>query len=1077
MKYTLFLFVLAGFTATSVNAQRIPLVDSGEVLKRVEQLQDSQKFDLAIKEILSIPKRDTNYVASRSVLAALYMVSEQFDLADATADYVLQHPTEYGAAMWRVKGNICEMKKEYDKGIAMMEAASKKYPFDSELLYLRGTMYHNKHDYKNAVKAYYDVLSIAPRSTATHLNLGNLALYLGDKTHAMLSLGMYMMLRNTNNEKLQLLERVASNQVEWEGNGSDQKINNNAYERLDQILRSSISMDKKFKTEVPINIATVKQFEMLLQQMNTASESVDDPWVKFYGPIYSTIRDKKLIQPFLYHILESSSLEEVKKWSTKHQKELNTYYDALNPVIVQVRETITVPESYNIPSPAHTEYEKNLLEGFGAISNGQRSGRWMWLHRNGEISAVGNYTNGKKSGEWKYYNNEGRPVSAENVDTGETTEFYRDGSQRIHYFLKNEVIEGQIAFYFPCGTMSETRTHKDGKRTGKGKTWYQNGVVRSEFEYVNDKLSNTWTDYDVTGKVIGKAGYKDGMRDGTLERFWPNGKTKDKYVYVADKAEGPAEGYHNNGVLRFKGQYINDEPVGEWIYQNRKGEKYEQRTFDKEGKFDKENIFYAHGKMYAKHTYKNGLLIEVAWYDESGKETKKFGSPDGNFDAKHNFENGQLLSEGKYKNGKKEGKWTTYFIDGILSATYNYVDGEFDGQQVDFFRSGQKYSITEYKNGERDGYQQWFYSNGKVSREGWELKGKSQQQWLSYYADGTVETDGYYRDGEGVDTVYGYAVDGKIWARDFYVSGEKTMESSHDGLRQILYNDEKSDGARSFNYASGSPHTRYTVKCGKVEGVFERLFPNGKVFYQSTYHNDERTGHFTSNDADGAPIAGGDYLGGSRTGLWTRYNKAGKVYRVTRYVDGDADSIDTDYYAFGKPYQMSEMDEGELEGISRFLAPDGTVLTEKKYISDQLATIRSTEKNGQMGPWRQFTSKMSVVAYYPNGVKAYEEEYENGTLSGAKRIYFSSGKLCREYHYVNGNNDGSFVEYYPNGKLCLKGQYRFNLSEGVLEAYDETGALIKTVSYKLDELHGPTVYYSKGVKSMEVEFYNGLPLK
>jgi antitoxin component YwqK of YwqJK toxin-antitoxin module len=109
--------------------------------------------------------------------------------------------------------------------------------------------------------------------------------------------------------------------------------------------------------------------------------------------------------------------------------------------------------------------------------------------------------------------------------------------------------------------------------------------------------------------------------------------------------------------------------------------------------------------------------------------------------------------------------------------------------------------------------------------------------------------------------------------------------------------------------------------------------------------------------------------------------------------------------------------------------------------------------------------------------RAYEENYEAGTLSGPKRIYFPDGKLCREYYYVNGDNEGPFAEYYQNGNLYMKGQYRFDLLDGIVEVYDETGTLIKTISYKLGEAHGPTVYFTKKVKSAEVEFYNGLPLK
>jgi antitoxin component YwqK of YwqJK toxin-antitoxin module len=1072
------LFLLASLLAASlVNAQRIPLINSGEVLKRVTELQDSQKFELAIKQLLAIPKRDTNYMLSQSQLADLYLQNKQFELAEATANSVLKRPSAYGAAMWRVKTNLYDEKKEYDKSIEMVEAGLKEYPFDVELRYLQGIIYHNKHDYKKAAKAYFDVLAIAPRNLGTHLNLGNLALYLGDKTHAMMSFGMYLALKNSNNEKLQLLDNIASGQVDWEGKGAAEKINNNAYERLDQIIRSRIAMDKKFKTVVPIDIAIVRQFELMFKELNTASAGVDDPWMKFYGPIYSGIRDNNMIEPFLYHLLESTPIEVVKKWNSKHEKELKAYFDLVNPLILRVRETVEVPPSIGISSPAHAEYYENKVEGIGGMNNGKRHGAWRWYHTNGALSAEGNYDNGKKTGNWKYYSNENIFITTENHDTGELTEWYPDGTMKVHYFLKDKKVEGEITFYYPCGGLSERRTHKDGKRTGKAQMWYENGVVKSEYEYIDDKLTDAWIDYDERGEITGKVTYKDDLRDGNLERFWPNGKLRDRYAYAAGKAQGSAEGYHDNGVLQFKGQYLNDLAVGEWIYQNRKGEKIEVRNYNNEGKLDMENTFFYHGKVYTKHTFRNDVLIGIVWYDEDGNEAKKFGSPDGTFEGKHNFQNGKLLSEGKYKNGKREGKWTQYFVDGLVSAEYNYVDGEFHGEQTEFFRSGKKNSVSWYKNGARDGYQVVLYQNGQVSREGWQVNDNNQQQWLSYYPDGTIDQDNYYRDGRVVDTVYYYAVDGKLWAYDVYNDGSRTTETAFDPLQVILYDDPKTDGEQLKPYQSGSVHTKYTVKCGKVNGAFARFFPNGKTSYVSHYLNDVRNGSYKAYDFDGTLRTEGDYLSGSRHGVWTRYNRIGKLSEVTKYVNGNEDSLYTDYYPFGKPYKIAEYNEGELDGISRFLAPDGTPVAEKKYLSNQLIEVRTTEKNGQFGPWKPFSPKMNLVGYYPNGTKAYEENYEAGTLSGPKRIYFPNGKLCREYYYVNGTNEGAFADYYLNGGLCMKGQYRSDMLDGVVEVYDETGTLIRTVTYKLGEVHGPTVYYTKKVQSAQVEFYNGLPLK
>ena len=1077
MKYTLLLLPLAVLFTATATAQRIPLINSGQVLARAAVLQDSDKYDLAIKELLAIPKRDTNYVLMQSRLARLYILNDQLDEGFATAEAVLKHPTEFKGTMLRVKASAREKKKEYDQAIAILQSGLTEYPFDVELRYQLATVYHNRHDYKNAIKAYYDVLAIYPFSANTHLNLGNIALWLGDKTHAMMSFGLYVALLNTDNTKLRTLENIATNQVEHEGQGAADRTGPNAYERLDQILRSKIAMDKNFKTEVPIDVATVRQFEMLFKQLNTAPPNAEDPWMKFYGPIYAAIRDQKMIEPFMYHILSSSPIEGVKKWTSKNQKKLDAFFETINPVIKRDRSTLALPASLNMGTTAQAEYSENLLYGLGGMTSGQKDGKWIYLHSNGPPSAAGNYTAGKKVGEWKYYSSNGTLTSTENEDTGEVTGWHPDGTKSLHYFLKNEVIEGEIIFYYPCGNVSEKRIHKEGKRSGKGQLLYETGVVKADFEYADDVLTNTWTDYDVAGRITEKTSYKEGARDGVHERFWPNGKIRERDHYVAGDFSGTSEGYHANGTLYFKGEYVKGLPVGEWMYYNQKGEKAEQRFYNNDGDLDKENLFYHDGRNYRKQTYNKGIVVQVEYFDEAGKQIAKFGSPDGNFKVKHYFPGGALMQDGQYKAGKRDGKWTRYYFDGPVESEYNYVEDERDGEQLDFYRNGKKEFVSQYKKGVSDGYVQEFHLNGKQRIEGWSVDGVNQQQWLAYYPDGTLADDNYYLNGSMADSAYSYSVEGKLSSRNFFKNGDLDVENTFDPLQQNYFMDSRQQGNRSLNYASGAIQVKYQASCGKLNGALERLYPDGKTYYKYSYTGNELNGLYVSYDNFGNITTRGSYLAGARHGEWNYFNEAGKIDQVARYVNGSTDSLLTNYYGFGGVYQIVEYMGGERNGLTRYLAPDGLPIVEKKTYDNQLVAVRATGKNGQFGDWQPFFSKMSIVAYYPNGAKAYEEEYTAGTLSGAKRIYFPDGKMCQEYHYVDGGIDGTFADYYPNGKICMKGQYRFGELDGVIEAFTENGMPLKTITYKLGRRNGPSSYFVKGVKSKEVVFYNGMPLK
>ncbi|HMJ70031.1 MAG TPA: hypothetical protein VK508_14095 [Cyclobacteriaceae bacterium] len=1074
------LMVLTTVLTSPLIAQQLPFINSGEVLQRVSVLEDSGKHDLAIKELLTIPRRDTNYVQGQVRLAEIYNSNKQYDEATAVADRVLKRATRFRSTLLGVKATALESKKEYDNAISFLRAALKDYPFDVQLRYQLATSYHNKLDYVNAIKAYYDVLEISPYSSNVHLNLGAISMWTGHKTHAILSYGIYLTLQNTDNVKLSLLENICSNQAESEGAAKERAAGiPNGFEKLDQIIRSKVAMDKKFKTEVPVDAAIVKQFEMLVKQLNTVATDVDDPWVKFYLPVFETLRDRKMMEPFLYHITASSPIEAVKKWNAKNEKTREKFFTVVNEALERDRDDIRIPASLGLGERTHAEYgENNLVSGVGGFSNGKEHGKWIYFSSNSEKIAEGAYENGAKKGEWKYYTNTGAPTTTENLDTGEVTTWYPNGSKEVHYFLKNKEVEGDITFYYPCGSVSERRTHKDGKKYGKGQTFFETGAVKSDFEYADGTLSGAWIDYDVFGSVKGKTQYRHGERHGITETFWSNGKLKDKEDYTEGKTNGISEGYHDNGKLSYKGNNVNDLPVGEWLYYNRYGEQTERRFYDNTGKLDQENVFYHDGTLDYRSVYSNGMITQMISYDKSGNELWKGGSPDGNFDVKHHYPGGQLLSEGKFRKGVRDGKWLQYHRAGMVQATFNYADGKFDGLQEEFFTNGKRKIVSTYKAGEREGYAEEFYSTGVKQREGWYSANKWQQQWLSYHADGTVMEDTYYINDETVDSVFVYSVEGKVATKYFYASDNRVFQSSFNPEQTTFSTDINiREQAVILKYGNGSPMAKYNSLCGLLNGELERSYPDGKPYAQFSYVGGRVTGAYKAYDEYGNIEATGHYKAGEPTGIWTYMNVNGSRSMEVPYINGARDSTLVNYYESGGVYFIAEYRNDKRHGLLKYFAPNKDLIVEKMFDDDQLIAFRAVGKNGQFGEWVANRPDMEIVAYYPNGAKALEEKYEHCVITGTKRMWFPDGKLCLEYNYKEGNNEGLSTDYYSNGKICRKAPYHLDVLEGKLEFFKENGMPLLTSEYKLGKKSGVTTLYSNGVKTKEIFYYNELPMK
>jgi len=74
--------------------------------------------------------------------------------------------------------------------------------------------------------------------------------------------------------------------------------------------------------------------------------------------------------------------------------------------------------------------------------------------------------------------------------------------------------------------------------------------------------------------------------------------------------------------------------------------------------------------------------------------------------------NGQKKSETNYIDGKKNGRFTSWYENGKKESEENYEEGKQDGLFTNWYESGQKKSETNYKNGNVDGLYSLWYENG-----------------------------------------------------------------------------------------------------------------------------------------------------------------------------------------------------------------------------------------------------------------------------------------------------------------------------------------------------------------------------
>lgn len=1065
------------FLAAVLQAQEIPLIRSGAVIKEAMVLYDSGNYDRAIDLYKTIPARDTNYVHALSELAMTYLANKNYDEVIAACEEGLSHPSEYRAHLFRSLGSAFDLRGDYEKSVSAFERGISEFPFDYSMHYNLAVAHYNHKHFDKATEYFFNTLRINPYHPGSHLNLGRLAAFQGKKVRAMMALGMYLSISNTDNPRLVFLERFLNNEIPEEGTFPFE--GSGAFDRLDQIIRAKVVMDKNFKPVVDVNAILARQYQLFLDQLDLIGNEPEEPWIAFYLPIYRNIKEKNLLEPFLYHILNSSSIEAVAKWRKKNDKKLAEFFSLANGRLSGYRSVRTLPTEFGFQGQVNFWYnEKNDVEAIGNTDNNKvRIGAWRFYDPNGVCTAMGPYDKaGSKTGTWKYYHRNGFVKSIENYVTGEIQLYNIDGEPKHHYTLTDGEINGTVEIFFPCGQIKEKLTYVAGKRSGGGTTYFSNGQVESEYNFKDDRLEGSYVEYYADGKIMGRNVYRDGRREGPHEEFFPNGNPKERGRYDAGVLAGKWEYFHANGSLERSGSYHNGEPAGSWKYYNIRGQLIEERTYDEKGEIHGDDTIYRDGKVDFIYTYNHGRFAGMAYFDSSGEEIARSGDPGGTFSAKGYYPDGKIRFEGGYRTGRANGLWKYYYHEGGLRKQYTYADDTIQGEFIEYFRNGALKYRQQFKDGKADGYSREYYIHGQVKEEGWYQDGNREQRWISWYPDGTMESDYYYERGSLAGECIDYNTDGKPYSAYTYRAGRIISLEYYDKgkdirLGRILTQENE---RLEEHYADGNLHSQMTLSCGYFSGRIEKFYPNGTPYSVQDVLNGRRYGGYEQYQVNGLPKVKGQYLDGEESGIWVWYNDNGNKEREGKYVAGERDSIWTYYFHNGTVSSRSSYKGGELHGVSQLFSPGGMLIVEKRFEEGDLMDYRVMTIEGQLGGWRTFTGNETIRARYPNGKDAYTASYRNGLLHGANRLSFLSGQVYYEFHYEDGDSSGPYVYYYQNGKTREMGNFVKDEFDGVLEYYNEDGTKHLTETYRLGVRNGKFISYKKAIPVSEVDFWAGI---
>ena len=389
-----------------------------------------------------------------------------------------------------------------------------------------------------------------------------------------------------------------------------------------------------------------------------------------------------------------------------------------------------------------------------------------------------------------------------------------------------------------------------GKRNGKGRDFNDKGKLCFKGEYLNGiRLKGICLEYDKYGNFVFKEEYLNGKNKFKKESINSNknGNNKEYYhgklifegEYLNGKRNGKGKEYHENGEIKFEGEYLFDHRVrgkyyiskymnnileyeGEYLYDK----KWEGKGYDHKGNVIYE-LIYGTGKV-KEYNDKNKLIFEEEYLYDNDRIWKLKGMF--YFDL-YEMIIKEYLSQIEIKNTKAYIKKYFNNYSGILEFESEYILDEIN-----------------YRNGD------WIFDFDKRNKNG---KGKK------YYNNGKIKFDG-----------------------EFF-KGKKWKGNGYDLNNNIVYDLEDGKGYVKKYYDNGKLKFEGQYLNGEKNGKGKEYHKNGKLEFVGDYCDGEKKGKGKEFYDNGKLKFEGEYLNGERNGMGKEYNKYGGIEFQGTYLDGE----------------------------------------------------------------------------------------------------------------------------------------------------------------------------------------------
>ena len=292
-------------------------------------------------------------------------------------------------------------------------------------------------------------------------------------------------------------------------------------------------------------------------------------------------------------------------------------------------------------------------------------GTCRFWHENGKLAMVGRFVHGLADSVLTYwYANGGIRLQADmrlGVPVGKYLEWQDSGLPMVDFNYAEFTKDEMDSIYAFVGSYSDLLWQKEAERD---RAFQQDAQLRWYTEKLNPiaKRHGTFTFYDDQGGIEARLAYADGRLNGGSSLFFGNGQVSEMFTYRNDTCWGTSR------TFAIDGQQLSEMEIQD-----------------------------------------NDVRVTDLW-DDNGR--KMVASGRGRMVRLNAV--GQKEEEGEYVDGRKQGAWTVYRLNGLPQLITEYLNGLVLNER-EYDENGEIQQERVFRGGELDLTRQ--YSGGKVVGE------------------------------------------------------------------------------------------------------------------------------------------------------------------------------------------------------------------------------------------------------------------------------------------------------------------------------------------------------------------------